>query len=133
MKTVIERDDADLLEVVCQLHARANMYTNNKVVHNAYIEAREELDKRLRSYNKKSKGFSADHMISFAKYAKNWFTPRVVEKAFILWVEGHRLSNKPKFNHKPLIYDTCKECDGTGNNPLDENIDCSTCSGTGLE
>ena len=46
MKTPKERDNLDLLELVCQLHGRASMY-GNKEQHDAYVEARKELESRL--------------------------------------------------------------------------------------
>ena len=51
LKPVVDRDNADLLELVCQLHARTLSATGTKEMHDAYVEAREELDKRLEAYN----------------------------------------------------------------------------------
>lgn len=50
MKTVKERDDLDLLTLVCELHARS-MAAGTKVLHDASVEAREELESRLKAYN----------------------------------------------------------------------------------
>ncbi len=47
MKTVQERTDADLLELVCKLHSRSLMYPESKEMHNAANEARKEMDSRL--------------------------------------------------------------------------------------
>ncbi len=46
-KPVKERDNIDLLELVCQLHSRSVMQTHNQDMHDAYIEARTELESRL--------------------------------------------------------------------------------------
>src|SRR5260221_11756018 len=46
-KPVKERDNIDLLELVCQLHSRALMYSANQKMHEAYVEARTELESRL--------------------------------------------------------------------------------------
>lgn len=46
-KPVKERDNLDLLELVCQTHSKAAMYWNNKEMHNAYVEARMEMESRL--------------------------------------------------------------------------------------
>ena len=51
MKTPKERNNLDLLELVCQLHYRALSYPNKKL-HNAYIEARQELESRLSKLEK---------------------------------------------------------------------------------
>jgi len=45
-----ELDNLKLLELVCQLHSRALMYPS-KEMHDAYIEARTELEKRLNVIN----------------------------------------------------------------------------------
>ena len=47
MKTLKERNNIELLELVCELHFRVLTYGNNKEQHNAYIEARKELESRL--------------------------------------------------------------------------------------
>jgi len=49
MKTVKERDDLDLLELVCELHSRSIMYMT-KELHDASIEARQELESRIVAY-----------------------------------------------------------------------------------
>lgn len=46
-KPVKERDTLDLLELVCQLHTRAN-YCQTKEMHDAYVEARTELENRIK-------------------------------------------------------------------------------------
>ncbi len=46
MKTLKERGNLDLLELVCQLHSRSLRY-NTKELHDAYIEARQEMESRL--------------------------------------------------------------------------------------
>jgi hypothetical protein len=46
IKSPKEGDSIDLLELVCQLHSRALAYPSEDM-HNAYIEARNELEKRL--------------------------------------------------------------------------------------
>ncbi len=47
MKTPKERDNLDLLELVCELHTRSWTRPSNKGMHDAYIEARQELESRL--------------------------------------------------------------------------------------
>lgn len=49
MKSVKERDNLDLLELVCQLHSRAVNQTHNQLMHDAYVEARKEMESRLSS------------------------------------------------------------------------------------
>lgn len=49
MKTLKERDDLDLLELVCQLHCRSVMHIS-KEMHDASIEARKELESRIVAY-----------------------------------------------------------------------------------
>lgn len=44
---VKERTDLDLLELVCQLHSRALQYPSEGM-HNAYVEARTEMESRLK-------------------------------------------------------------------------------------
>lgn len=51
MKTPKERDDIDLLELVCQLHSRSAMQPMNKDMHNAWVEANKELESRLKAYS----------------------------------------------------------------------------------
>lgn len=46
IKTPKERDNMDLLELVCQLHSRA-LRVGTKEMHDAYLEARVELEYRL--------------------------------------------------------------------------------------
>ena len=46
IKPVKERDNLDLLELVCQLHSRALQYPS-KEMHDAYVEARKELETRF--------------------------------------------------------------------------------------
>jgi len=48
-KPVKERDTKDLLELVCQLHSRALNFPS-KEMHDAYVEARNELESRLEPY-----------------------------------------------------------------------------------
>lgn len=68
MKTVKERDDLDLLELVCELHARSVMYIN-KDTHDASVEARQELESRLknRALNSELKYTEAD-LSEFAEW-----------------------------------------------------------------
>jgi len=47
MKTPKERDTLDLLELVCQLHYRSIAYPS-KAMHDACIEARKELEARIK-------------------------------------------------------------------------------------
>jgi hypothetical protein len=49
MKTVKERDDLDLLTLVCELHARSIMHMT-KELHDASVEARQELESRIVAY-----------------------------------------------------------------------------------
>jgi len=46
LKTPAERDNLDLLELVCQLHHRSIM-AGTREMHDAYMEARLELESRL--------------------------------------------------------------------------------------
>jgi hypothetical protein len=48
MKKPSEHTTFDLIELVCQLHARA-LAIRSKDMHDAYVEAREELNRRVRS------------------------------------------------------------------------------------
>jgi hypothetical protein len=54
IKPLKERDNLDLLELVCQLHNRALSNPQSKFVHDAYVEARKELESRLQSPTHKS-------------------------------------------------------------------------------
>jgi hypothetical protein len=45
-----ERNDLELLELVCQLHSKSVTYYHNKEMHDAYIEARKEMESRLVGY-----------------------------------------------------------------------------------
>ena len=47
MKKVEERTNLDLLELTLQLHSRAINLPNNREMHEASVEARQELEKRL--------------------------------------------------------------------------------------
>ena len=49
IKKPSERDSHDLLELVCQLHGRALANPFSEEMHNAYVEAREELEDRFSS------------------------------------------------------------------------------------
>jgi hypothetical protein len=50
MKTPKERDTLDLLELVCQLHSRS-LNAGTKAMHDAYVEARQELESRIVANN----------------------------------------------------------------------------------
>ena len=50
-KPVEERDTLDLLELVCQLHSRALSQPRNKNMHDAYVEARQEMERRIKVNN----------------------------------------------------------------------------------
>lgn len=50
-KPVEERDTLDLLELVCQLHSRALNQPRNKDMHDAYVEARQEMERRIKVNN----------------------------------------------------------------------------------
>lgn len=50
-KSVEERDTLDLLELVCQLHSRALNQPKNKDMHDAYVEARQEMERRIKVNN----------------------------------------------------------------------------------
>jgi hypothetical protein len=50
-KTVESRDTLDLLELVCQLHSRSLNQPRNKNMHNAYVEARQEMERRIKVNN----------------------------------------------------------------------------------
>jgi len=43
-----ERDNLDLLTLTFELHGRAISQPNNKLMHEAYVEARQELESRLK-------------------------------------------------------------------------------------
>ena len=47
MKKVKDRNNIDLLELTLQLHSRSLVY-NTKEMHDAYVEARTELEKRFK-------------------------------------------------------------------------------------
>ena len=49
-KPVKERDTLDLLELVCQLHSRS-LNIGTKEMHDAYVEARQELESRIVANN----------------------------------------------------------------------------------
>lgn len=51
MKKVEERTNLDLLELTLQLHSRAVSQPHNKEMHDASVEARQELEKRLQVNN----------------------------------------------------------------------------------
>ena len=51
MKKVQERTNLDLLELTLQLHSRAINQPNNREMHGASVEARQELEKRLQVNN----------------------------------------------------------------------------------
>lgn len=46
-KALKERDNLNLLELVCQLHSRSIINPQSEEIHNAYTEARMELKNRL--------------------------------------------------------------------------------------
>jgi hypothetical protein len=50
-KPVEQRDTLDLLELVCQLHSRALNQPRNKNIHDAYLEARREMESRIKVNN----------------------------------------------------------------------------------
>ena len=50
-KPVEERDTLDLLELVCQLHIRALSQLRNKNMCDAYVEARQEMERRIKVNN----------------------------------------------------------------------------------
>lgn len=50
-KPVEERDTLDLLELVCQLHSRVLSQPRNKNMHDAYVEARQEMERRIKVNN----------------------------------------------------------------------------------
>lgn len=56
-----QRTDADLLELVCQLHSRS-LAVQSESMHNAYVEARQELDKRLLTYAETISAYRTAHM-----------------------------------------------------------------------
>lgn len=47
MKKVKDRTNLELLELTLQLHSRCIDQPKNKQMHEAYIEARREIEKRL--------------------------------------------------------------------------------------
>ena len=49
MKTVEERNDIDLLELAFELRSRALMFPT-KEMHDAYLEARQEIERRIVAY-----------------------------------------------------------------------------------
>lgn len=68
-KTAKERDNMDLLELVCQLHSRALRYPSEEM-HKAYIDARKELESRLSPSQSSStqpaqkQGYSVEELFS---------------------------------------------------------------------
>jgi hypothetical protein len=48
-KPVKERDSLDLLELVCELHSRSLNQPRNKNMHDAYIEAKQEMERRIKA------------------------------------------------------------------------------------
>lgn len=48
---VEKRDTLDLLELVCQLHSRALNQPKSKNMHDAYVEARQEMERRIKANN----------------------------------------------------------------------------------
>ena len=50
-KSVESRDTLDLLELVCQLHSRALNQPRNKNMHDAYVETRQEMERRIKVNN----------------------------------------------------------------------------------
>tara|TARA_X000001382_G_scaffold123112_1_gene106589 strand:- start:2196 stop:2525 length:330 start_codon:yes stop_codon:yes gene_type:complete len=51
LKPVEERNTLDLLELVCQLHSRALNNPRSKNMHDAYVEARQEMERRIKVNN----------------------------------------------------------------------------------
>lgn len=51
LKPPKSRDTLDLLELVCQLHSRGLAHPSNRDLHNAYVEAREEMERRIKINN----------------------------------------------------------------------------------
>ena len=60
-KPVEERDTLDLLELVCQLHSRALIQPGNKNMHDAYVEARQEMERRIKGNNNLNTSTEATH------------------------------------------------------------------------
>jgi len=50
-KPVESRDTLDLLELVCELHTRSWTRPSNKEMHDAYVEARQEMERRIKVNN----------------------------------------------------------------------------------
>ena len=62
-KSPEERNNLDLLELVCQLHYRALAYPSSKEIHEAYIRARQELEKRLQDRESYAKQVAKERAI----------------------------------------------------------------------
>lgn len=50
--------------------------------------------------------WSKKHMVEFAKFAKNWHTPRDVERAYQMYLDGYRLGGRKGIIN---IYDDVEE------------------------
>ena len=70
LKSPKERDNLDLLELVCQLHSRALNQPRNKQMHNTYIEARKELESRLNTIDEYADEVSRERVVKFMIYAQ---------------------------------------------------------------
>lgn len=64
IKELKDRDDLDLLELVCQLHSRSSTNPQNEKMHESYVEARKELESRLNMYKIYKSHFSMPIMTS---------------------------------------------------------------------
>ena len=70
---VTERNTLDLLELVCQLHARSLMY-KTKEMHDASVEARQELERRIVEFEQpKCSVFMASPSTNFSKCGRSRF------------------------------------------------------------
>jgi hypothetical protein len=86
MKTVKERDFFDLLELVCELHTRAINFPS-KEMHDAYIEARREIEERQVQQSRLSRervielihSFRNDILVEVQKGSVSDFTEKWIE------------------------------------------------------
>ena len=89
-----ELSDLDLLELVCQLHSRALNQPDSREMHDAYIEAREEMESRLKDKEAEIREVA----VEFAKHVKNlpmyanYFppNPRSMQEVFNIWYAKHK-------------------------------------------
>ena len=102
-KPVKERSNLDLLELVCQLHGRALDFPS-KEMHDAYIEARQEMEKRLQEIDLPESKESG-----WIQVTERLPEEKEVGKKVLVW----RRLNESQSSLNPSIYNTnmVKHCD----------------------